>query len=159
MKDRHHHHHDDHPIQEIPYVPIAAVKDSWHFVWFGCMMLGVGVLLPWNALISAVDYFNQMLCSGLSPEACDNDTKAQQFAFYLSIAYNIPSLPLLILSTLYAARISFKARIVFCFVGEFLTFVAVCIIVVLSPPVTFNASLVPNTSFWLLLVCCFISGI
>jgi equilibrative nucleoside transporter 1/2/3 len=148
----------DRSIQELPYVPIDTPKDNWHFVWFGCMMLGVGVLLPWNALISAVDYFIEMLCSGLSHDACSADTKAQQFAFYLSIAYNIPSLPLLILSTLYASRISFKARIVFCFVGEFLVFVAVCVIVVLSPPITSNAQLLPSTSFWLLLVCCFISG-
>lgn len=122
--------------------------DKWNLVWFGCSLLGVGVLLPWNALISAVGYFSQMLCDG-GTEDCDS--KSTKFPFYMSIAYNIPSIPLLLLSTVFASRFSYKSRIVACFSGEFVVFVCICIIVGL-PHISTNAS------FWLILLCTFLSG-
>jgi equilibrative nucleoside transporter 1/2/3 len=113
--------------------------------------------LPWNALISSVGYFSEMLCIGLDQSECFADAKSQQFAFYMSIAYNIPSIPLLLLSTVFAERISFKTRIIACFAGEFIVFVLVCVVVSLSLPLA-TPILTENDAFWAMLALTFFSG-
>ena len=62
---------------------LAAIQAKKHhfnqIAYFIVMMLGAGLLLPWNAVVAAVDYFN-LLYPG------------RQIEFVVGIAYIVPQL-------------------------------------------------------------------
>ncbi|KAF0977501.1 hypothetical protein FDP41_003493 [Naegleria fowleri] len=53
-------------------------KDKFHIVFFIFLLQGVGVLFPWNAFISAPDYFSALY--------------GENTMLYFSVAYSIPNL-------------------------------------------------------------------
>ncbi|KAG2386256.1 hypothetical protein C9374_002702 [Naegleria lovaniensis] len=56
----------------------APPKDKFHIVFFIFLLQGVGVLFPWNAFISAPDYFSALY--------------GDNTMLYFSVAYSIPNL-------------------------------------------------------------------
>lgn len=70
---------------------IAGYRPAyWIFI-----LLGVGVLLPWNTFISAPDYFNMLY--------------GPNILFYFSMAYSYPNLIGLVAMVKYGAKLSFRA--------------------------------------------------
>eukprot|EP01107_Rhizomastix_libera_P002220 TRINITY_DN13928_c0_g1_i1.p2 TRINITY_DN13928_c0_g1~~TRINITY_DN13928_c0_g1_i1.p2 ORF type:complete len:464 (-),score=124.90 TRINITY_DN13928_c0_g1_i1:1527-2882(-) len=61
------------------------------------VLLGVGVLLPWNAFIMAIDYFLVIY-------------QDKEFAFIMTLAYNYFGVAFLLLSIFFASRFSFNLR-------------------------------------------------
>uniref|UniRef100_A0A7S1C545 Uncharacterized protein n=1 Tax=Bicosoecida sp. CB-2014 TaxID=1486930 RepID=A0A7S1C545_9STRA len=66
-------------------------------------LLGAGLLLPWNAIVSVVDYFGDIY-PGFAIE------------FYLGMCYIYPQLPVLALMVKWGDRVSFTVRIACCFI-------------------------------------------
>eukprot|EP01089_Gocevia_fonbrunei_P021855 TRINITY_DN8639_c0_g1_i1.p1 TRINITY_DN8639_c0_g1~~TRINITY_DN8639_c0_g1_i1.p1 ORF type:complete len:212 (+),score=21.60 TRINITY_DN8639_c0_g1_i1:63-638(+) len=68
-------------------------------VYYGCLLLGVGLLFPWNGLINGIDYF---------------DLKFEEYnpAFVLPLVYSVCNLLSFIMVVLCATHISFRIRII-----------------------------------------------
>ncbi|ELR21496.1 Solute carrier family 29 (nucleoside transporters), member 1, putative [Acanthamoeba castellanii str. Neff] len=73
--------------------------DKFNLAWLIFCLLGVGLLFPWNALLTAADYF-----ATLYPKFA--------FSFALSLAYNWPSVIMLLLTIRWGRNFSFTSRIV-----------------------------------------------
>ncbi|KAH3767268.1 equilibrative nucleoside transporter [Pelomyxa schiedti] len=92
------------------------------------VLLGVGVLLPWNAMITAYDYWNHFY-----PDF--------QFLFALGIAYNWPCLFASLASVWLAPKFSFLSRL---FVGFSTTLVTLVLVPILTETVDPSVSLYLN---------------
>eukprot|EP01094_Clydonella_sp_ATCC50884_P024034 TRINITY_DN5922_c0_g1_i12.p1 TRINITY_DN5922_c0_g1~~TRINITY_DN5922_c0_g1_i12.p1 ORF type:complete len:212 (+),score=57.01 TRINITY_DN5922_c0_g1_i12:217-852(+) len=77
----------------------VSPKDEHFVVMMVCTMLGIATLFPWNALITAADYFQSVF---------DNNA----FGFYVSLAYNYPQVPTMIAVIYFGPRFSFTSRII-----------------------------------------------
>eukprot|EP01111_Echinosteliopsis_oligospora_P013565 TRINITY_DN4895_c0_g1_i1.p1 TRINITY_DN4895_c0_g1~~TRINITY_DN4895_c0_g1_i1.p1 ORF type:complete len:431 (-),score=65.89 TRINITY_DN4895_c0_g1_i1:20-1312(-) len=85
-------------LLEYPNIP----RDNYNLAFIIFVILGTGLLLPWNAFICANPYFTTLY--------------SNTFVFYLSLAYNWSSVICLILSVKFMPRFSFSGR-VFTFFG------------------------------------------
>jgi hypothetical protein len=89
-------------------------------------MLGVGVLFPWDAFITAYDYFSYLypdfpfefaLSIGL---ICSLVSSCNMFT-----AYNLPSIVILLVSVKIAPKFSFSSRIIFALVVNLLVLISI----------------------------------
>jgi len=111
-------------------------EDKYNLVWIIFCILGVGILFPWNAFLSAYDYFHA-------------EYPKYPIQFALSLAFNYPSIVLLFISVKFGPKLSFGGRIIFGFLIDLLI---LCAVPVLVP--NFSREL----SFRLLLVLVFVTG-
>jgi equilibrative nucleoside transporter 1/2/3 len=89
--------------------------DRFHLAWLIFCLLGVGLLFPWNALLTAADYF-----ATLYPNFA--------FSFALSLAFNWPSVIMLLLTIRFGRNFSFTSRVVVGFTIDVLVQVMVPLI-------------------------------
>eukprot|EP00339_Tiarina_fusa_P011453 CAMPEP_0117010434 /NCGR_PEP_ID=MMETSP0472-20121206/9194_1 /TAXON_ID=693140 ORGANISM="Tiarina fusus, Strain LIS" /NCGR_SAMPLE_ID=MMETSP0472 /ASSEMBLY_ACC=CAM_ASM_000603 /LENGTH=254 /DNA_ID=CAMNT_0004712959 /DNA_START=69 /DNA_END=830 /DNA_ORIENTATION=- len=75
-------------------------KDKGSFVLITCCMLGVAVLFPWNALITANNFWTYTFGD-------DSD-----YEFYLSAVFNWPQWITLLVVTKFGPKFSFSSRII-----------------------------------------------
>jgi len=101
--------------REDPYIdPLdKEPRDNYHAAWFIFMILGTGILLPWNAFINAGDFF-----LSLYPEF-------PSFMFFLALAYNYSSILCLMASIKFLPRFSFGSRIISAFILDFIVLLIV----------------------------------
>eukprot|EP01100_Stratorugosa_tubuloviscum_P015315 TRINITY_DN86_c3_g1_i1.p1 TRINITY_DN86_c3_g1~~TRINITY_DN86_c3_g1_i1.p1 ORF type:complete len:415 (-),score=165.38 TRINITY_DN86_c3_g1_i1:75-1319(-) len=86
---------------------VNVPKDQKNLVYLIFVGLGVATLLPWNALITAADYFVEVL---------DN----KDVSTWISLAYNSPQLLILLFANCFISKISLAKRtIVSCLVCAF----------------------------------------
>jgi len=111
-------------------------KDKYSLTWSIFLVLGIGILFPWDCFLSSLDYF-----AYLFPDF--------PFPFVLSLIYNSPSLIFLLFSVKYGPSISFSSRILTFFVLDLLVLIFVPII-----PYIFRNDI----SLWLVLFGGFITG-
>eukprot|EP01104_Vermistella_antarctica_P011586 TRINITY_DN3251_c0_g1_i1.p1 TRINITY_DN3251_c0_g1~~TRINITY_DN3251_c0_g1_i1.p1 ORF type:complete len:492 (-),score=87.75 TRINITY_DN3251_c0_g1_i1:80-1516(-) len=78
------------------------VTDRNHLVYIVFVVLGVGLLLPWNVVITALDYWTEIY-----PETW--------FVFGLSSAYNAVSLPMLAVTIWLGPKMTLSPRIIWPF--------------------------------------------
>ena len=107
------------------------------------LLLGIGLLLPWNAYITADDYY-ESLWSG------------NNFTFWLSIAYNYPAIVFLLLNIRYGRSFPFGSRI---FIG--FTCLSACVVFVPIITSVYGADASDSEkhiSFWATLAAVFLSG-
>jgi len=114
-----------------------APKDKCFVAYFLFVLLGIGVLFPWNAFLTAGDYFN------------DRYTDFP-FLFAVSLAYNYPGLVFLILNVKFGPRFSFTSRLVTGFV--------VVIVVQIITPFIESFGLGTTAAMWVTLGGVFITG-
>jgi equilibrative nucleoside transporter 1/2/3 len=93
------------------YAP-AAPKDNCKGIWFCCLLLGIGGLLPWNAFITAVGYF-----SSLNPSF--------PFAFWVGLAFNYPNIAMLFINVAIGDRISVRTKVIFGLLVQLLAIIAI----------------------------------
>jgi equilibrative nucleoside transporter 1/2/3 len=87
---------------EAAYAPVDAdvePEDAYNISYISFLMLGFSLLVPWNAIISSLDFWNQTF-------------PGHTMGTVYSVAFQSPSLIGLALVTLYGSRFSFRARIV-----------------------------------------------
>eukprot|EP01103_Thecamoeba_quadrilineata_P016020 TRINITY_DN5236_c0_g1_i2.p1 TRINITY_DN5236_c0_g1~~TRINITY_DN5236_c0_g1_i2.p1 ORF type:complete len:400 (+),score=44.91 TRINITY_DN5236_c0_g1_i2:116-1315(+) len=92
-------------------------KDPYYFFWIVILCLGIATLSPWNAIITA------------NLQGLYNNSLIE---FELSLAYNVPAVFLLFLSTLLAPKISLWIRIVVPLLLEVLVLAAITLAVFFS---------------------------
>lgn len=114
-----------------------AARDGRLVYWI-FLLMGTGLLFPWNTIITAVDYF-----SVLYPSHHVN------FAF--GLAYNIPSIPILLLLINYGSKFSSTVR-------SFTAF-TVYALVLISFPILPLLGLEPGTMYSLTLFGVLLTGI
>lgn len=76
-----------------------APPDRYRLVLITCCALGISVLFPWNALITANNFWSYVFG--------DDST----FEFWLSAAFNWPQVPMLLVVTKWGPRFSYTSRI------------------------------------------------
>ena len=81
--------------------------DRYKLVLITCCALGISVLFPWNALITANNFWSYVFG--------DDST----FEFWLSAAFNWPQVPMLLVVTKWGPRFSYTSRIM----GSLATFI------------------------------------
>jgi len=81
--------------------------DHYNLVYFICMLMGSGLLIAYNFLVSAPDYFAE--------EYPEDEYPDYDVNFYIVPAYTYTNIIVLILSIAYGERFSFTSRIVSCF--------------------------------------------
>ncbi|KAL9647736.1 hypothetical protein ABK040_015224 [Willaertia magna] len=96
--------------KNLPKKPI----DKFHLVYFIFLLQGTGMLFPYNAFISAPDYFSRLY--------------GKDILFYLTIADSIPNLLGLLLSLYLVPKISIKWRIYPAYILTFFILIAVPIL-------------------------------
>lgn len=101
------------------------------------ILLGAGLLLPWNAVVSVVDYF-KVVYPGFAIE------------FYLGMFYIYPQLPVLAVMVKWGDRVSFTIRIACCFI-------LMAVVLALIPVTTKVLS--SEVSRYVTLGCVFVSGL
>ena len=116
-------------------MPLSQFK-QYSLAYWCFLMLGVGILFPWNCFLTASTYFAGIY-TGFA------------FEFAISLAYNYPNLVVLLLSVKYGPSFSFTSRIV----STFSIVVAVLVIVPIS--VSFMSK---SISLWVILIGVFITG-
>lgn len=117
--------------------------DKGMLVWFLCLLLGIGLLLPWNAYITAADYYALLW-------------PTQQFEFFLSICYNYPSIVFLLWNIKWGHKYPFGRRIFIGFTG-----LSFCILLVPIITTVFGLTLSHSesiTSEVITLLAVFLSG-
>lgn len=130
-----------HPLvpKEEPYVdPTQPPKDKYHTAWFLFLILGTGILLPWNAFINAGDYFTTEYSFFSS------------FMFFLALAYNWSSCSSMLLSIFVMHRFSFGSRAISSFLVDLVVLMLIPFLTML-----FNH----HTAMYLTFVGTFITGI
>lgn len=73
-------------------------KDRFHLAYVSYLIMGTGFLLPWNAFITAVDYFSYIY-------------PGKQVDSVFSVAYMIPALVVIVLLLTFAGRANARVRI------------------------------------------------
>lgn len=101
-------------------------EDKYQLVYLIHVLLGIGLLLPWNAYITADDYY-ELLWPG------------QSFEFWLSIAYNYPGILMLVWNLKWGRSFPFGARI-------FIGFVALSFFIFFVPIITTVFGMNPSKS-------------
>lgn len=102
--------------KEVPYVDLtneAEPKDKYNAAWLIFLIMGTGILLPWNAFINAGSYFTSIYPNFGS------------FIFFLSLVYNWSSCLTLVASLKVAPKFSFRSRILVCFTIDLVMLLAV----------------------------------
>lgn len=107
-----------------------AMNDDYNIVYWICLILGAGVSLAVNLLLTASDYFTSVFPSH------------SNIMFYIVPAISVPQFAFLILSLFYSHNFSFTFRITFAY-----AFTAVVIVFI---PI-FIRYLSEDVSFWLVL--------
>ncbi|KAL9656557.1 hypothetical protein ABK040_012140 [Willaertia magna] len=92
----------------------SAPKDKWNLVYFIFLLQGTGVLFPWNAFISAPDYFGRLYGGDIM--------------LYFSVANAIPNVIGLLALLKLAPKIPIKFRIFPAYIITFFVLVAVPIL-------------------------------
>ena len=93
-------------------------------VYFICVLLGVGFLMPWNVIVNSLDYFSK-----LYPPT---DPIGRSISFYISAATTYPGLPLLFLMVRYGNLVPAHVRVV----AGFLLCTAVLVLLPLLSPLS-----------------------
>lgn len=102
-----------------------------------CLLIGIGPLLPWNAFITAADFFTHVF-----------DTFP--FMFVVGIFYNFASCTLLLLIMFFSSKFgTFVQRLI---VGFILDIVALILVPIFANFVD------PDVSVWLCLLCAAVTG-
>lgn len=78
-------------------------KDHWNFCYILVFIQGLGVLFPWNTLISATDYWDRRMCGSHFSKSHMN---------FFSIGFNIANVTFMFLCVRYQHRFSLAKRIV-----------------------------------------------
>jgi len=107
----------------------TTLKMQFHGAYLIVLLLGVGLLFPWNAFISAPDYWQYIY---------GEDTNV---LFWFSVIYNWPNVVALVILVTVGHRISFRTRIIFGF-----TLNAVALLYV---PILDNSSVSPDVTIYL----------
>ncbi|KAL6046313.1 Equilibrative nucleoside transporter 1 [Balamuthia mandrillaris] len=111
-----------------------APKDKFFLCYLVFVLLGVGALFPWNAFLTAIDYFSDLY----------DDFP---FAFALALAYNYPSVISLLLSIRFGPKFSFTSRILFGLLVNCLVMIVVPLIKVSGVPTTASLCLTLFAAF------------
>jgi equilibrative nucleoside transporter 1/2/3 len=82
-------------------------RDTKKLAWICCLLLGVGILFPWNAFITSVDYFTAIYPSF-------------PFAFVVSVCYNYPNFFVLFWNAKVGHRYTVTCRMLFGFLADFI---------------------------------------
>eukprot|EP00005_Dracoamoeba_jomungandri_P001169 CAMPEP_0174259476 /NCGR_PEP_ID=MMETSP0439-20130205/8294_1 /TAXON_ID=0 /ORGANISM="Stereomyxa ramosa, Strain Chinc5" /LENGTH=440 /DNA_ID=CAMNT_0015343373 /DNA_START=155 /DNA_END=1477 /DNA_ORIENTATION=- len=115
-----------------------APKDKFGLAWMIFTLLGVGVLFPWNAFITALDYFGDAYSDF-------------PFAFAITLAYNYSAIFFLFISIRFGPKFSFSSRI-------YLTFGVTFIIQVVTPFISNRFGMSTDVAMGVTLGLIFITG-
>lgn len=97
--------------ETVPSNEDEDVKDSFNLVYFIMLLQGAGTLFPWNAFISAPDYFNTLY--------------GESTLLYLATAYSISNLLGLLLMVLFGSKLSLMLKVVPPYIVSFLVLVTI----------------------------------
>ena len=105
-------------INEVPVysddVEEGPPKDKYHLVYLIFLLQGTGVLFPWNAFISAPDYFGKLYGDGIM--------------LYFSVAYSVPNLLGLLIMIKFGSKLSMRMKMFPAYVLTFFILLAVPIL-------------------------------
>lgn len=117
--------------------------DIGYMVYIIMFYEGIGNLFPWNALITASNYYTERFCG----TSFEND-----FENFFSITYTLSQTIGLALAVVYQKKLSLRAKIVWPLTCWSLVFLVNTILVTID-------DIDPNLLFWLTLISCCLCGL
>ena len=132
---------DSHKSEGEGMMPL--VEDAYFLVYQSFFVLGIGTLFPWNALITANNYFLKRFCGSDYEENFEND---------IALVYMLSNLVTLCIVVRYQNLLNRRLRILGSFGVWFVLFAITTIIVVFK-----DVSAGPV--YWLTVTTCFLCGI
>mmetsp|Transcript_9136 Transcript_9136/g.37658 ORF Transcript_9136/g.37658 Transcript_9136/m.37658 type:complete len:407 (+) Transcript_9136:124-1344(+) len=113
-------------------------EDKFKLVLITCCALGISVLFPWNALITANNFWSYVF------------GEDSTFEFWLSAAFNWPQVPMLLVVTKWGPRFSYTSRI--------MTSLSIFIVSLLAIPFFCTIGISLNAKWAITLSLAFIAG-